>query len=88
MPRSQSGRNVFTNALLLCNDCHKEVHADNDLLRHWKEVFRKKYGPLYFMDQDDLKMKYLTQELQQEDKAVKEWERYNETDYRTQETEL
>jgi hypothetical protein len=71
------GRGVFTNALLLCNKCHRKVHDDDKLLRHWKEVYRKKYGPLYFMDADDLKMKYLTQELQQEDKELKEWEKHN-----------
>lgn len=75
--RSNGGRGVFTNALLLCNSCHKQVHADDKLLRHWKEVYRKKYGPLYFMDSDDLKMKYLTQELKEEVKAVREWNKYN-----------
>jgi predicted restriction endonuclease len=72
------GRGVYTNALLLCNNCHKQVHADDKLLRKWKEVYRKKFGPLYFMDADDLKMKYLTQELREEDRSVKEWEKHNE----------
>lgn len=76
-PRSSSGRNVFTNALLLCNNCHKEVHADNELLRNWKEVFKKKYGPCYFMDKEDLEYKYLTQELREEDKEVREWKKHN-----------
>jgi 5-methylcytosine-specific restriction endonuclease McrA len=71
------GRGVFTNALLLCNKCHRKVHDDDNILRHWKEVYRKKYGPLYFMDADDLKMKYLTQELRQEDKEVREWTKHN-----------
>jgi hypothetical protein len=75
------GRGVFTNGLLLCNPCHKKVHADDKLLRYWKEEYRKKYGPLYFMDDDDLKMKYLTQELHEEDNEVREWKRNNEIVY-------
>lgn len=78
-PRSSGvGRGVFTNALLLCNKCHKKVHADDSLLRHWKEVYRKKYGPLYFMDKEDLEQKYLTQELKQENREVREWMKHNE----------
>jgi hypothetical protein len=75
---SGKGRGVFTNALLLCNKCHKEVHDDDSLLRYWKKQFKKLYGPLYFMDADDLKMKYINKELRQEDKAVKEWKKHNE----------
>ncbi|WP_057766720.1 HNH endonuclease [Cytobacillus praedii] len=74
---SGKGRGVFTNGLLLCNECHKKVHADDALLRYWKKVFRKKYGPLYFMDEEDIKAKQLTKELQQEEKAVREWKNYN-----------
>jgi hypothetical protein len=84
---SGKGRGVFTNALLLCNQCHKEVHADDKLLRHWKKVYRKKYGPLYFMDADDLKMKYITKELHEEDKIVREWKQYNETIYKGNDSE-
>lgn len=75
---SGKGRGVFTNALLLCNNCHRLVHDDETLLRHWKNIYRKKYGPLYFMDEDDLKMKYLTQELNEEDRKVREWKKHNE----------
>jgi hypothetical protein len=71
------GRGVFTNALLLCNKCHRKVHDNDDILRHWKEVFRKKYGPLYFMDDEDLKQKYRNQELRKEDKEVREWKKHN-----------
>ena len=71
------GRGVFTNALLVCNKCHKQIHADDKLLRHWKKVFRKKYGALYFMDDDDLKQKYRNQELHREDKEVREWTKHN-----------
>lgn len=77
-PRSNSGRGVITNALLLCNGCHKHVHADNERLRYWKCVFRKKYGPLYFMDEEDLQRKFLLRELKEEDREVREWKRNNE----------
>lgn len=78
-PKSSGvGRGVFTNALLLCNKCHRKVHDDDSLLRKWKEVYRKKYGPLYFMDADDLKAKYLSQELKREDREVREWVKHNE----------
>jgi hypothetical protein len=74
---SGKGRGVFTNCLLVCNSCHKKIHADDKLLRYWKEVYRKKYGPLYFMDSEDLRMKQIAQELKKDDKKVKEWVNYN-----------
>jgi hypothetical protein len=77
VPRSRGGRNVITNGLLLCNDCHKEVHADNELLKYWINEFKKKYGSLFFMDREDIEYKQLTQELKKEDKQLKEWEKYN-----------
>jgi hypothetical protein len=75
--RSQSGRGVFSNGLLLCNNCHKRIHLDNDRALYWREVFKKQYGPLYYMDKEDLEYKQLTQELQKEDKEVKEWVEHN-----------
>jgi hypothetical protein len=75
--RSAGGRGVYTNSLLVCNSCHKQIHADDALLRHWKEVYRKKYGPLYFMDQEDLTFKYMNRELSEEDKEVRDWKRHN-----------
>ena len=79
--RSQSGRGVFSNALLLCNNCHKKIHLDDERAKHWKEVFKKKYGPLYFMDKEDLEYKYLTQDLKETDKEVREWKKYNSSKY-------
>jgi hypothetical protein len=75
--RSQSGRGVFSNGLLLCNNCHKNIHLNNDRALYWREVFKKKYGPLYYMDKEDLENKQLNQELQQEDKELKDWEKHN-----------
>jgi hypothetical protein len=71
------GRGVFTNALLLCNKCHKRVHDDDKLLRHWKEVFRQNYGPLYFMDSEDIRMKCLSEEIMESDKEIREWKKFN-----------
>jgi hypothetical protein len=77
--RSQGGRGVFSNALLVCNKCHKHIHESHERAMYWKEVYRKKHGPLYFMDEDDLKMKYLTNELREQDKEVREWKKHNES---------
>jgi hypothetical protein len=76
--RSQGGRGVLTNALLVCNICHKRIHENNERAMYWKEVYKAKYGPLYYMDKEDLEYKQLTKELQEEDKAVREWMRYNQ----------
>lgn len=64
---SGKGRGVFTNALLLCNGCHRKVHDDDSLLRYWKEEYRNKYGPLYFMDEEDIRLKQLTDSLNRSD---------------------
>ena len=75
--RSQGGRGVFSNALLLCNGCHKQIHLDNERAMYWKEEFKRKYGYLYYMDKEDLEYKQLIQELKQEDKAIQEWIQHN-----------
>jgi hypothetical protein len=87
--RSQGGRGVFSNSLLVCNSCHKQIHLDNERAMYWKEVFKKKYGPCYFMDKEDLEYKYLTQELHEEDKEVREWMKHNDkTCYNSQWNDL
>jgi hypothetical protein len=75
--RSQGGRGVVSNALLLCNQCHKYIHLNEERALYWREAFKKEYGPLYFMDKEDLEYKYLTQELREEDKTVREWKKHN-----------
>lgn len=77
MPRSRSGRNVFTNALLLCNDCHKEVHANNGLLKFWINVHKKKYGKNFFKDKQDLERDYQTDRLSEDEEDIREWMKYN-----------
>lgn len=77
MPRSRGGRNVFTNGLLLCNDCHKQVHADNDLLKEWINRYKKMYGKNFYKDYEDLKQEYDNQLLTASNKELREWERHN-----------
>jgi hypothetical protein len=77
-PRARGGRNVITNALLLCNDCHKQVHADNDLLNHWIEVFKKQYGKNFYRDKEDLIFEYKTDQLKELDEEVQMWIKFND----------
>jgi 5-methylcytosine-specific restriction endonuclease McrA len=77
MPRSRSGRNVFTNATLLCAACHRQVHADDKLLKHFIDKHKKMYGKNFFRDKEDLEFMQLNQELQHEDKELKEREKHN-----------
>ncbi len=53
--RSQGGRGVFTNGLLLCNSCDRRIHDNHELNIYWKEQFLRKYGPTYYMDEEDKK---------------------------------
>ncbi|MEK5065914.1 HNH endonuclease [Cytobacillus sp. FSL R5-0596] len=62
---SGKGRGVFTNGLLLCNPCHKKVHADDRWLRYWKEVFKEKHGPDYYKDEEDLNREYQDKKMRE-----------------------
>lgn len=53
--RSQEGRGVFTNGLLLCHECHTLLHKTADLWNKWQFWAEKKYGPNYYKDEDDLR---------------------------------
>lgn len=77
MPRARGGRNVFTNGLLLCNDCHKAVHADNDLLKGWISKFKQMYGKNFFRDYEDLQHEYRETLLNEDNREVREWMKYN-----------
>nr|BDD46679.1 hypothetical protein 19 [Bacillales bacterium] len=52
-PRSRGGRGVYTNGLSICNVCHAEIHADNELMKDWQEIFEQRYGSDYYKDQWD-----------------------------------
>lgn len=53
--RSQQGRGVFTNGLLLCHECHTDLHRLNEIERKWQFWAEKKYGANYYKDEDDLR---------------------------------
>lgn len=52
--RSQGGRGVTTNGLLLCSDCHRIVHQDRNLTLDWQRHFESMYGKDYYKDEWDL----------------------------------
>lgn len=52
--RSQSGRGVYTNGVLLCHSCHRKVHQNRDLALEWQRHFKSKYGSDYYKDEWDL----------------------------------
>ncbi|MGG4267412.1 HNH endonuclease [Peribacillus simplex] len=78
MPKSRGGRNVFTNALLLCNTCHKEVHAENKLLKYWIRTFKEMYGKHFYHDRDDLESIYKTEFFKKSNQEVQTWIEHNE----------
>lgn len=76
-PRARGGRNVITNALLLCNDDHKKVHADETLLKYWISEFKKMYGRNFYKDKEDLIFEYKTDQLKELDEEVQMWVKFN-----------
>lgn len=78
MPRSRGGRNVFTNAVLLCAACHRKVHADESLLKYWINEHKKLYGKDFFRDKEDLIFKYQKADLKEMGEEVDRWVKYNE----------
>src|SRR5699024_279301 len=50
---SSKGRGVFTNGMLVCNDCHADIHRYNDKLVHWQRQFEIMYGADYYKDDWD-----------------------------------
>lgn len=51
--RSQGGRGVFTNGLLVCNSCHEKIHRNVELKESWQQTFETIYGPSYWKDEWD-----------------------------------
>lgn len=51
--KSQGGRGVFTNGLLLCQICHRRVHHDVDLSNKWVARFIDLYGADFYKDKWD-----------------------------------
>jgi 5-methylcytosine-specific restriction endonuclease McrA len=73
-PKGRGGRNVITNALLLCNQCHREVHDNEDLLQHWITLFKEEHGPDFYKDEQDLKHEYEEKRLNElYHSQIKDW---------------
>jgi 5-methylcytosine-specific restriction endonuclease McrA len=76
-PRSRGGRNVYTNGLLLCAACHRQVHEDDKLLKHWIDTFKKKYGRNFYKDKEDLVWEYKTDQISEMDEEARLWVKFN-----------
>lgn len=52
--KSQGGRGVFSNGLLLCAPCHRKVHQNAELALKLRNYMKAMYGPDYFRDEWDI----------------------------------
>lgn len=52
--RSQGGRGVYSNGVLLCHSCHRKVHDNRELALQWQKHFESMYGNDYYKDEFDL----------------------------------
>lgn len=74
-PKGRGGRNVITNALLLCNGCHRELHDNEELLQHWIELFKDEHGPDFYKDEHDLKREFEDKRLNEiHQSQKKDWD--------------
>lgn len=48
--RSQMGRGVYTNGIVLCADCHTKVHRDRELSDYLVNMFADRYGAGFWKD--------------------------------------
>ena len=53
MPKSRSGRGVYTNGLHLCRTCHRGLHDNMTLLNKEIEKATQKYGVNFYKDKWD-----------------------------------
>jgi len=51
--KSQGGRGVYTNGILLCRHCHTMAHKHFDVAENLRERMRNRYGDQYYMDEYD-----------------------------------
>lgn len=54
--KSQGGRGVVTNGVLLCHHCHTICHRTYAMAEFWQKEFISRYGPDYYKDQWDLEL--------------------------------
>jgi len=53
VPRSRGGRGVISNALLLCDNCHRLIHKENELMDFWISNYTDRYGVNFWHDEYD-----------------------------------
>jgi len=51
--RSQGGRGVYTNGLLVCHYCHRRIHDHKILANKWVFLFEQEYGKNFHEDEWD-----------------------------------
>ena len=52
--KSQAGRRVYTNCILVCRECHDRIHKHADIDKDLQQKFEQKYGKNYYKDEWDL----------------------------------
>lgn len=52
--KSQGGRGVYENGLLLCTHCHVKVHQSYELAEELRWRMKSRYGADYYKDKWDL----------------------------------
>lgn len=50
LPKSRGGRGVFTNAMLVCQSCHRKIHQDVELMNFWITETANKHGFRFYED--------------------------------------
>lgn len=51
--KSQGGRGVFTNGILLCRDCHTRAHREFEFAQSLRDEAEERYGSRYSKDEYD-----------------------------------
>lgn len=52
--KSQGGRGVFTNGMLVCPSCHRKIHQSKYFTNKWIDKFRSMYGEQFYKDMYDI----------------------------------
>jgi len=51
--KSQSGRGVKSNGILLCQHCHRKAHQEYEVAESLRQRMIMRYGPNYYKDKWD-----------------------------------
>ena len=51
--KSKGGRNVLSNGVALCRNCHNQAHSSNKLRKELEQRMINLYGESYFKDEYD-----------------------------------